>query len=299
MSHVAQAILMSDPQSPAQVRRVERVAIIGSPMKPAAVEGIERARRWLNGRAELVFADLTFDSREAWKHAPELLIVLGGDGTIISAAHNLGYDQVPILGINLGKLGFLTEYTLAQLESFGDFLFQGPLPISRRLMLDVSVGKPDSAWRMMAVNDCVVVSGPPFRIIPLNVYVDAEEVARMRGDGLIVASPTGSTAHSLSAGGPIVEPTAPAILLTPISPHALTFRPTVLDSHHQVGIQLREPQEGVHVVIDGRFVRPIGPDDRITIRRHAAEFLLVRNPRDSAWAALRRKLMWGAGPVEE
>lgn len=299
MNHAASAIFMSDGSTGTAPRRVERVAIIGSPVKPAAVEAMERARRWLYGRAELVFAELTFDSREAWKQNPDLLIVLGGDGTIISAAHNLANDQIPILGINLGKLGFLSEFTLAQLESFGEFLFQGPLPISRRLMLDVSVGRPGSLYQTLAVNDCVVVSGPPFRIIPLQVFVDQEEVARVRGDGLIVATPTGSTAHNLSAGGPIVEPSAAAILLTPICPHALTFRPTVLDAQRQVGIQLRAAHEGTHVVIDGRFVRPLTLEDRITVRRHTAEFLLVRNPRDSAWAALRRKLMWAAGPVEE
>jgi NAD+ kinase len=235
----------------------------------------------------------------AWAHRPDLLIVLGGDGTLISAAHNLGADQLPILGINLGKLGFLTEFTLAQLEAFGDQLLHGPLPISRRMMLDVEIVDGESVYSTLAVNDCVIAAGPPFRIMPLNIQVDDDEVARLRGDGLIVATPTGSTAHNLSAGGPIIEPQASSILLTPMCPHTLTFRPMVLEGKRRITVYLREAHEGAHLVVDGRIVRPLAPTERVRIRRHKSDFLLVRNPRENSWAGLRRKLMWGAAPVEE
>ena len=278
---------------------VKRVALIGSPEKSAAAAAIERARNWLAARAEVVFAALTFDSRAALQHRPDLMIVFGGDGTLISVAHGLGRDQIPILGVNLGKLGFLAEFTLAQLETYGDFLFENGLPVSRRLILDVTVHNGEKQCQTPAVNDCVVLSGPPFRIIQIIAEVDGDEVARFRGDGLIVATPTGSTAHNLSAGGPIVEPSAASTILTPICPHALTFRPLVLSADHVIELSLGRANEGTNVMVDGRFVRPLKATDRVRIRRFPSDLELVRNPRDSQWSALRRKLMWGAGPVEE
>lgn len=299
MPGTSTAIYMSDTSQSSSPRRVARVAIIGSPAKPAAAAGLERARHWVAGRAELVYAGLTFDSRPAWQQGAELLIVLGGDGTIISAAHALGMDQIPILGINLGKLGFLSDFTVSQLETYGEFLFQGPLPISRRVMLDVTVKNGVAEYHTLAVNDCVVLAGPPFRIIHLALDVDGEEVARVRGDGLIVSTPTGSTAHNLSAGGPLVEPGAPATILTPLCPHTLTLRPMVLTADRQIGVRMLTSNEGTHAVIDGRVVHPIGATDKLLLKRYAADFLLVRNPRESPWSVLRRKLMWGAAPVEE
>ncbi len=278
---------------------IRRVAVIGSPQKPAAVAALDEVRRWVQARADLVFADITFDSRAALAQKPELLIVLGGDGTLISAAHRLERDQIPILGVNLGKLGFLADFTLPQLETFGDFLFTGPLPISRRLMLNVRIENGDAPTETLAVNDCVVVAGPPFRMIQMTALVDGDEVARVRGDGLIVATPTGSTAHNLSAGGPIVEPTATSMIVTPICPHALTFRPLVLSAEHELVLTPRRTNPGTHVVIDGRTAVSLHNNDRVIIRRYPTDFLLVRNPRDTAWTALRRKLMWGAGPVAD
>jgi NAD+ kinase len=288
----------ADPGRPPAPRgAVRRVALIGAPDKQRVRESLERAQRWVAGHARVVFAEVTRDVPRALEHAPDLLIVFGGDGTLIGAAHALRERQIPIVGVNLGKLGFLTEFTVEELERAGEFLFQGELPVTRRIMLDVRLTSGNgSIFRSHAVNDCVVLSGPPFRMVELRVEADGEEIAQVRGDGLIVATPSGSTAHNLSAGGPLVEPTAEAILLTPICPHALTFRGIALDARRKVTVRGTRVNDGTTVSIDGHTQRPFRADDRLEISRYAADFRLVRNPRHSVWYALRRKLMWGENP---
>jgi NAD+ kinase len=274
-----------------------RVAIIASPEKHAAGETMDRLMRWLKGRAEVVFAEQLYDAGKVLRERPDLLFVLGGDGTLIGAVHMLREKQLPIIGINLGKLGYLAEFTIEQIESEGEFIFEGELPITRRVMLRARLEhKGDSPFETMAVNDCVVLSGPPFRMVELTVEADGDQVFEIRGDGLIIATASGSTAHNLSAGGPILEPTAEAIILTPICPHALTFRPLAMDSRRVVTVRATRANEGTTVAFDGHVRRPLQAADQLVITRHPADFLLVRNPRRSVWHALRRKLMWGQHP---
>jgi NAD+ kinase len=286
-----------DDPSKQVAQHVQRVAIIASPEKPGAPETLDRAVRWLAAHAEVVFSKISFDSQPALAARPDLLMVLGGDGTLIAAVHGLGEHQVPIVGVNLGKLGYLADFTIEELEREGDFLFSGQLPITRRAMMDVCLehvsGTRDHG---PAVNDCVVLAGPPFHMIELRVEVDGDEVANIRGDGLIIATPSGSTAHNLAAGGPIVEPTGEAFILTPICPYTLTYRPLVLDARRRIVVHVVRANQGTAVATDGRNVRPLGPGDRVAITRYGADFLLVRNPRRSEWHALRRKLRWGEGP---
>ena len=273
-----------------------RVAIIGSPDKELAAETLERLRRWLKDRAEIVFAELTYGNEELLAARPELLFVLGGDGTLIAAAHNLLSRQLPIVGINLGKLGFLTEFTIEQIEREGEFLFHRPVPVTRRVIMHVRLEQGGRQHEMMAVNDCVVVSGPPFRMITVTVEADGDAVAEVRGDGMIVATPSGSTAYNLAAGGPILESTAEAIILTPLAAHTLTFRPLVLAVDHRIVVRLTQANEGTMLAIDGRFHHPFQVGDRLVITRYPADFLVVRNPHHSGWYNLRKKLMWGQNP---
>ncbi|MGE0479073.1 MAG: NAD(+)/NADH kinase [Phycisphaerae bacterium] len=276
---------------------LNRVAIMGSPQKSAAAETMVRLRRWLDDRVAVVFAEQTFDSSAVLAHKPDVLIVLGGDGTLITAVHGLGETQVPILGVNLGKLGYLAEFTIEQLEREGEFLFKTGLPLVRRAMLDVRhTGADGTSFRTLAVNDCVVLAGPPYRIVEVRVDVDADLVAHVRGDGLIIASSSGSTAHNLSAGGPILDPTDDSFVLTPICPHGLTYRPLVMRSNREINISATQANAGTTVVIDGQTARPYRLADKLTISRYPADFQLVRNPRHSIWHALRRKLKWGDGP---
>lgn len=279
------------------IGRIRSVAVIGSPSKPAAAELMDRVVRWLGEHAVVVFSDITFDSQRALASRPDLLIVLGGDGTLIGAVHGLRDRQIPIVGVNIGKLGYLADFSLEDLEREGDFLFSDNVPITRRALMDVQLEhRNGAAHQSPAVNDCVVLAGAPFHMVEIIVEVDGARVAQVRGDGLIVATASGSTAHNLAAGGPIVEPTGEAFILTPICPHALTYRPLVLDARRRIVLTPRHSNEGTAVAIDGRICHAFHPGDRITITRYPADFLLVRNPRRSEWHALRRKLRWGEGP---
>jgi NAD+ kinase len=274
-----------------------RVAITGSPEKGSAAETMERLRRWLAGRAEVVFAELLYDAGKVLPARPDVLFVLGGDGTLIAAVHMLREQQLPIVGVNLGKLGYLAEFTIDQIEAEGEFLFDGELPVTRRVLLRVRLEHQDgSSFETMAVNDCVLSAGPPFRMIELTVEADGDRVAEIRGDGLIVSTASGSTAHNLSAGGPILEPTAEAFLITPICPHALTFRPLAMTSRRRVVVRVTRANEGTTAAFDGHVCRPFTTTDRLVITRYPADFLLVHNPRHSVWHTLRRKLMWGQPP---
>lgn len=258
---------------------------------------MKRLVRWLEGRAELVFSELTYESSRALPRRPDMLFVLGGDGTLIACVRDLGTQQVPIVGVNVGKLGYLADFTIDQIEREGDFLFNGPIPLTRRVMLDVRIDFADGPpFQTCAVNDCVVHAGRPFRMIEIAVEADGDSVLEIAGDGLIVATPSGSTAHNLAAGGPILEPTARSVILTPICPHALTCRPLTMGIDRRIVVRVRRANKATSAVIDGRTIKPIGEQDRITLSRYCAEFQLVRNPSHSEWHALRHKLRWGELP---
>lgn len=279
---------------------MKRVALLGSPDKPEVRETMERVRTLIADRAQIVFDDVTYDSSAALAAQPDLFMSFGGDGTLISIVQGLDLAQVPVMGVNLGKLGYLAEFTLAQFERGCEFLFANGLPHSRRIMLEVHlVRKNGETLRSPAVNDCVILAGEPFRMIELRLEADGDEVAMLRGDGLVIATPSGSTAHNMSAGGPILEPTAEAYILTPICPHALTFRPVVVDASRLIKIELIAGNEGTTVSIDGQRNWQLLAGDELRIRRHPADFMLVRNPEKSLWWSLRRKLMWAAGPVRD
>ncbi len=276
---------------------VQHVAIIGSPAKSAAAQLIDRVTQWVSEHAIVVMSDITYDSQKAIAAQADVLFVLGGDGTLIGAVHGLREKQIPIVGINIGKLGYLADFTLDELEREGEFIFARDLPITRRALMDVRIESGDGMTsHSPAVNDCVVLAGGPFHMIEVVVEVDGAKVALVRGDGLIVATPSGSTAHNLAAGGPIVEPTGEAFILTPICPHALTYRPVVLDSQRTIVLRAHATNEGTTVATDGRVSHAFREGDKITITRYPADFLLVRNPKRSEWHALRRKLRWGEGP---
>lgn len=279
---------------------MKRVAMLGSPDKPEVPQTMERVRTLIAQRAEIVFDEITYDSAAALSENPDLYLSFGGDGTLISIVQGLDLAQVPVMGVNLGKLGYLAEFTLAQFERGCEFLFANGLPHTCRIMLEVQlVRKNGEMLRSPAVNDCVILAGEPFRMIQLRLEADGDEVAMLRGDGLVIATPSGSTAHNLSAGGPILEPTAEAYILTPICPHALTFRPVVVDARRLIKIELIEGNEGTTVSIDGQRNWQLLAGDELRIRRHPADFMLVRNPEKSLWSSLRHKLMWGAAPVRE
>ena len=225
--------------------------------------------------------------------AADLLVVLGGDGTLIHAAGLCAGHELPILGVNMGTLGFLTEFSRDSVWEALDAALAGKLKPTRRLMLAAEVRRGGETMLSGAVlNDVVVSRDALSRLAELEVCVDSSEAATYEADGLIVATPTGSTAYSLSAAGPIVYPTLEAILLTPICPHALTQRPVVVPADLPITVRLKSPAE-MFVTLDGARGRRLEPGDEVHVRTASHRAVLLKNPELDPFAILRQKLRWG------
>jgi len=223
----------------------------------------------------------------------DLLVVLGGDGTLIHAAGLCGGREVPILGVNMGTMGFLTEVPRDRAFALLEKALDGELAVSRRLMLSVQVRHGEEVLLEGAVlNDAVVSKNALSRLATMEVAVDGRNATVYEADGVIVATPTGSTAYSLSAAGPIVYPTLDAILVTPICPHALTQRPLVLPPTMPVRVRLASPSE-MFVTLDGARGRPLELGQEVFIQPAPQRTLILRNPDVDPFTILRQKLRWG------
>jgi NAD+ kinase len=233
-------------------------------------------------------------AREAIGEKIDLLIVLGGDGTLLSAARALGAHNVPILAVNLGSLGFLTTITLDHLYPMLEQVLQGKHRIGERMMLEAQIVRSGKAGeKQTALNDLVVNKGALSRILDFDLYVDGDHVARYRADGLIIATPTGSTAYSLAAGGPIIHPGIDGFVITPICPHMLTNRPLVVPDSSHMEIDFSPVDERVYVTLDGQIGFELGPADRVLITKSSNKVTFVRPPRKTYFEVLRSKLRWG------
>lgn len=220
----------------------------------------------------------------------DLLLVLGGDGTLLSIAHVAAQKDVPVVGINLGALGFLTEVPLDEMFLTLDSYLEGNDKIvSRRQMLQAKT-KENSYY---SLNDVVINKGALARMIRCAIWIDGIEIAITRADGLIISTPTGSTAYSLSAGGPIIQPYIPAIILTPICPHTLSFRPMVISSESEVKVQLLTGGEEVYLTIDGQRGELMKKEDTVTVCQSELKLQLVSSPRRNYFDLLKEKLRWG------
>jgi NAD+ kinase len=228
--------------------------------------------------------------REDLAHKVDLVVVLGGDGTLLSIAHEAAQHDVPVLGVNLGSLGFLTEVPLNEVYSTLDaFLSGNEEIISPRQMLEVRSRDKTS----YCLNDVVINKGALARMIQCAIYIDGKEIARVRADGLIISTPTGSTAYSLSAGGPIIHPNIPAMVLVPICPHALSFRPMVISSRSEVQVQLLTENEEVHFTLDGQRGGLMEKDELILTRVSDLRLSLISSPQRNYFDLLNEKLGWG------
>ncbi len=271
-----------------------RVFFFGTPHKIGVEPILDELVHFAGPRCKVVGHTMGLDGQEAIKAKADRIVVLGGDGTLIGVARSLGENQIPIVGVNFGKLGFLAEFSLDELkDSFESALCDDKL-ICRRTALQVTV-KRDGVVRHsgFAINDCVIQAGPPFRLISLDVAINNDHLTSVRGDGLIVCTPSGSTAHNLSAGGPILQPGVDAIVLTPLNPHSLTHKPLVIERDFVIDIVASEVNEGTTAIIDGQVSCPLTRGDRTEVKRASADYLLVRNPRYARWHKLVAKLYWG------
>ncbi len=226
--------------------------------------------------------------------AAETLVVLGGDGTLLAASHLLESSSVPIVGVNFGSLGFLTETTLGELYPTLESVLAGQYEYDDRRLLRAVVrrpGQPDAKGDVL--NDVVITRAVISRIIQLDVSVDGLFVSAFRGDGLIVSSPTGSTAYNLAAGGPILHPMLPAVVLTPICPHMLTNRPLVIRDEAVIEVRLQSKDVEVHITLDGQRGFPMTCDDSVTITRSPRTLRLVKAKGRDHYEVLRTKLKWG------
>jgi len=273
-----------------------RIYIAGNPDKPTAPEALADLAAWLVDRAEVVGAKLASDPQEIVAARPDRVIVLGGDGTMLGVARSLGSQQIPIIAVNLGKLGYLADFSLEDLKETFDRVVADAKLISRRMILGVSL--PGANGSELALNDCVIHAGPPFRVIRLAVRVDGEPLTTVSGDGLIVSTPGGSTAHNVSAGGPILQPGISAFVLTPLSPHSLTHRPLVVECDSTIEVTAVTANEGTVVSLDGQRTVPLRTDETVIIQRCPTDLQLVRNPKHSRFHTLVTKLKWGQSPFD-
>ena len=227
--------------------------------------------------------------RAAIAAASDMVVVLGGDGTLLSVAHHAARAGVPIMGVNLGRLGFLTEIPVSEaVPTLEKFLAGEAGLISPRWLLEGRTARDVS----YSLNDLVVTKGAMARMIELAIGIDGTDVATLKADGLIVSTPTGSTAYSLSAGGPILHPQVPAIVLTPICPHTLSFRPLAVPATSSISVRLLTGGEEVHLTFDGQRGGAFVRNDVVDIRKAPFELQLVTSPRRSYYDLVKEKLGW-------
>jgi NAD+ kinase len=235
--------------------------------------------------------DSISEDDEIYKNS-DLIISIGGDGTMLATAYKAHIYDKPVLGLNLGKLGFLVETDVAQMDSVIDILKKKKYTIEERMVLTGNcIGH--QTGELIAVNDLVIEKGRWPKMIELSLWVDDEYVTTFSADGLIVATPTGSTGYSLSTGGPIVSPTAKAITLSPISPHSLTVRPIVLSSEQVIKIKADSPYKDVQVSCDGQRVYNFPPPLEIEIKKSDRSLKLIKTSLTTYFGTLRKKLLWG------
>jgi NAD+ kinase len=233
-------------------------------------------------------------TREEILNVADLLLVLGGDGTILAASREAAPKGIPILPVNLGGLGFLTSFTLEELYPALEDALAGLAAIGERVLLMVERTQNESTLAQQRVlNEAVVHKGTLARMIELELHIDGSFVCRYRADGLIVATPTGSTAYSMSAGGPIVHPAVESIVITPICPHTLSDRPVVVPDSSKIELRMSENTDAVFLTMDGQIGVPLQPGNRVRITRAPERLKLIHPPKRTYFEILRNKLSWG------
>jgi NAD+ kinase len=284
-------------------KSLPRLVIFGDPTRGLVAEATQDFSRFLKGKARIVAICHINQCRAEVLHEIDFAIVLGGDGSIISAARTLSDARVPVIGVNLGKLGFLAEFSPQEFKDWFDAIISGKAPVEQRMMLGCSVSDGAAGgkerFHSKAANDVYVTAGPPYHVIELTIAVDDQHVASCIGDGLIVSTPTGSTAYNLSAGGPILDGPMEAMVITPICPHSLSFRPIVIDAASVVRICCTRVNEGTSVSVDGQVSTGLSVHDVVTIARDPGSFLIVNNPTRTRWNTLATKLGWAEIPKYE
>ena len=293
---------MASPQEPSR----KTAAIISRPSRPEVAQILPQLLTWLTGHGYKIVIDPqtanyvegpeVVQRAEMAANALDIVVVLGGDGTLLSAARVTAAIDVPLLGVNLGSLGFLTEVPLEALYPMLDAIAQGRAAIEHRCLMQCQLLRGEEVrGNYQVFNDAVVNKTALARLNTYDLYVDRVFVSSYRADGMIVATPTGSTAYSLSAGGPVLMPTVNAFVITPVAPHALTHRPLVVPDSVEIEIVLRSGEDFAYLSLDGQTGLDLSDGDRVRCRKSEHQVKLFRTGSDF-FQVLRSKLKWGEKP---
>ena len=289
---------------PLGLMEIKKIGITSKPKKPEVREIIPPLVEWLRERSIEVLIDketgATLDSSEKCVSRNEmpsrvdLIIVLGGDGTLLATARALNRKPVPLLAVNLGGLGFLTVITRDELFPTLERVLAGDFRTERRVQIEAEVvraGEVISSF--LALNDVVLNKGAIARVLDFDVRVDGQFISTYKADGLIVSTPTGSTAYSLAAGGPVIAPSVQAFIVTPICAHTLTNRPIVLPDSAQIDVEVKSQRESVYLTVDGQVGIAVRSEDAMHLRRASSVVELIQSPQKDYFEILRQKLKWG------
>jgi NAD+ kinase len=272
-----------------------RTFVLGNANRLGVKEQAEQLLPLLSQYVEIIAFDL-YQEEDLGNLTADFALVLGGDGAILRAARQMGYRQTPVLGVNLGKLGFLADLSPEELRHCLPQVAVGDYRVTYHLMFECILETPHERRTILGLNEVLIHTGLSFHMIDLDLSVDDEVVTRFSGDGLILSTPIGSTAHSLSAGGPILGQELSAFVITPICAHALTNRPVVDSADKVYKIALISSSADAVLIVDGQEPLPISPEHHIIVRRAPVAFGLVKVPGRSYYQTLRDKLRWGTHP---
>ncbi len=275
-----------------------RAYLLGSGERPKVRQQVDRLRPIVAQHFDITLEDLEY-SRELQSLSADLAIVLGGDGSILRAALQMQERQIPILGVNLGKLGFLASVSPEELPSVLASVVRGECRVVEHLMIRCTIlenGEPVA--ETLGLNEVAIFAGPPFSMLNADLYVDAELATTYACDGLIISTPVGSTAHSLSAGGPILRKSLSAFVISPISPHTLTVRPVVDTADRVYEIAVQNPGGATSAVVDGQILAKLEATDRVRIERAEPRFKTIEVPGHNYYRTLREKLGWGGRMIK-
>ncbi len=288
---------------------IRRVGVLVKPHQPEALKTICRLAEWCERRGIALVGGPLLDRQsveaetgcriESREHEElvkevDLIVVLGGDGTMIATARTIGDREVPVLGINYGTFGYLAEFRQEEMEAALEAVLEGAYKIDRRLMLAASVyRRGELLIHNRVLNDVVISKSALARIIEIETLIDGKFVNCFRADGLIISTPTGSTAYNLSAGGPVIYPSMSAVVITPICPHTLSNRPLVVPDDVEFELILKTAREEVALTLDGQVGVPLEAEDRVVVRKSRAAFNLVQPDTRNYFEVLRNKLKWG------
>ena len=275
----------------------KRIRIMGNMSKAGVADQIEAIRPWFQQRGEVIAVLPANEPPPPEVAGADLCVVFGGDGTLLSAARALAGAGTPMLGVNMGKLGFLAEFNVEHLQKHFDDILSGKIAPVERMMLDVSINNcGEHNFSSPAANDVAISAGEPFRMIDLHVAQGDTQISRYLGDGLVVSTPTGSTGYNMSAGGPIMAPTLNAMAITPVAPHTLSMRPIVVQPDLTVCITARKVNPGTSVIIDGQVSCGLCDGDTVEVRRAEKGMMLIPHPGQPFFETLTKKLYWGRSP---